>query len=116
MLSKHSLSVLVRGEDKVAVFEKMGVKAILFNSLEETELLQKLASEHDSESLPKSLGNSATDPHIHHQYGLWLPHSSRKSFCDRARRQEKANREGSPLYPRKPSTEPVQPNEPSSYV
>ncbi|KAK6614274.1 hypothetical protein H4I96_00595 [Botrytis cinerea] len=47
VLAKHSISVLIRGEEKVPVFEKMGVKPILFNSLEETEFLRKIASGHD---------------------------------------------------------------------
>ncbi|CCD45558.1 putative nad dependent epimerase dehydratase family protein [Botrytis cinerea BcDW1] len=47
VLAKHSVSVLIRGEEKVPVFEKMGVKPILFNSLEETEFLRKIASGHD---------------------------------------------------------------------
>lgn len=46
VLAEHSISVLIRGEEKVAVFEKMGVKPILFNTLDETEILRKLASEH----------------------------------------------------------------------
>ncbi|KAF8850555.1 NAD(P)-binding protein [Acephala macrosclerotiorum] len=47
VLAKHQISVLIRGKEKVAVFEKMGVKPILFNSLDETEFLRKLASEYD---------------------------------------------------------------------
>jgi hypothetical protein len=47
--AKHSVSVLVRGEDKAKTLEsKAGVKAILFQSLDEVDLLQHVASEHDS--------------------------------------------------------------------
>jgi hypothetical protein len=54
VLAEHSISVLIRGEEKVAVFEKMGVKPILFNSLDETDFLRKLASEYDSKSRSES--------------------------------------------------------------
>lgn len=42
-----SISVLIRGEDKVKVFEDLGVQTFLFNSLDELEMLQKAASVHD---------------------------------------------------------------------
>ncbi|KAG9229448.1 hypothetical protein BJ875DRAFT_410865 [Amylocarpus encephaloides] len=47
ILSKHSISVLVRGEDKAKVYETKGLRPILFNSLDELELLRQVASEHD---------------------------------------------------------------------
>lgn len=74
VLAKHSVSVLIRGEEKVPVFEKMGVKPILFNSLEETEFLRKIASGHDSKSAicMKARGNSWTDAISYHLFGLWL--------------------------------------------
>lgn len=48
ILPKHSISVLIRGEEKVDVFKNLGVTPILFNSLDETDLLRTIASEHDS--------------------------------------------------------------------
>ncbi|CZR69193.1 related to NAD dependent epimerase/dehydratase family protein [Phialocephala subalpina] len=47
VLAQHSISVLIRGQEKIAVYEKMGVKPILFKSLDETDFLQKLASGYD---------------------------------------------------------------------
>ncbi|PVH67617.1 NAD(P)-binding protein [Cadophora sp. DSE1049] len=43
----HSISVLIRGEEKVPTFKDLGVTPILFQSLDESELLRKVASEHD---------------------------------------------------------------------
>jgi hypothetical protein len=40
--------VVLRGEEKAKTFDKLGIKTILFNSLDDTELLQRAASEHDS--------------------------------------------------------------------
>lgn len=46
-ISNSSISVIVRGEDKAKVFEALGVNTITFNSLDEIELLQRVAQEHD---------------------------------------------------------------------
>ncbi|KAH7408891.1 hypothetical protein BKA64DRAFT_383831 [Cadophora sp. MPI-SDFR-AT-0126] len=43
----HSISVLIRGEEKAQTFKDLGVTPILFKSLDESELLRKVASEHD---------------------------------------------------------------------
>jgi uncharacterized protein YbjT (DUF2867 family) len=43
-----SISVIVRGEDKAKAFRELGVNVILFNSLDDIELLQRVAGEHDS--------------------------------------------------------------------
>ncbi|KAL5318042.1 hypothetical protein ACEPPN_015146 [Leptodophora sp. 'Broadleaf-Isolate-01'] len=43
----HTISVLIRGEEKVPTFKALGVTPILFQSLDESELLRKIASEHD---------------------------------------------------------------------
>ncbi|KAG4433790.1 hypothetical protein IFR05_010729 [Cadophora sp. M221] len=43
----HVISVLVRGEEKVPIFKALGVTPILFQSLDDSELLRKIASEHD---------------------------------------------------------------------
>ncbi|RFU29850.1 hypothetical protein B7463_g6514, partial [Scytalidium lignicola] len=45
--SSHSISALVRDEDKAKVLIEKGVKPILFKSLDESEVLKKAASEHD---------------------------------------------------------------------
>ncbi len=44
----ESISVLVRGNDKAEVFNSKGVKAILFNGLDEDEKIQEIASEDES--------------------------------------------------------------------
>jgi len=58
-LSKYPISVLVRGEDKAQVLLDKGVTPILFNSLDESDVLQKAASEHDGKPpSPKALNSS----------------------------------------------------------
>ncbi len=47
-IENSQLSVLVRGAARAKAFFKVGVNPILFNSLDETEVLEKTASEHDS--------------------------------------------------------------------
>jgi len=44
---KTSISVIVRGEDKAKTFETLGLNVILFNSLDDHEILQHAGSEHD---------------------------------------------------------------------
>jgi len=45
--SKYTISALVRGEDKATVLESKGVTPILFEDLDQSDVLQKAASEHD---------------------------------------------------------------------
>ncbi|KAG0645403.1 hypothetical protein D0Z07_8971 [Hyphodiscus hymeniophilus] len=44
---RHHLSVLIRGEERAAVFQSQGVHTVLFKGLDDTEVLQRIASEHD---------------------------------------------------------------------
>ena len=46
-VSNHLISALVRGEDKAKILAEKGVNPILFHSLDETDILQQVASEHD---------------------------------------------------------------------
>lgn len=46
--SAVAISVLIRGQERIKSYETKGVQPIIFNSLDETALLQKVASEHDS--------------------------------------------------------------------
>ncbi|TVY56105.1 Uncharacterized protein LCER1_G001958 [Lachnellula cervina] len=46
-LSKYPISVLVRGEDRAKILQNQGFNPILFQSLDEADVLQKVASEHD---------------------------------------------------------------------
>jgi hypothetical protein len=48
LLKEHLVSVLVRGEDKVKAFEAHGVTAIVFDGLDDSALLRRVAGEHDS--------------------------------------------------------------------
>ncbi|OQD73586.1 hypothetical protein PENDEC_c014G05107 [Penicillium decumbens] len=41
------IDVLIRGEDKVSLFENLGVKAITFQSLDETDFIRKVSSNYD---------------------------------------------------------------------
>ena len=50
-IKNSQLSVLVRGAEKAKAFSDANINPILFNSLDETEILEKAASEHDSESI-----------------------------------------------------------------
>jgi uncharacterized protein YbjT (DUF2867 family) len=51
---KHFISVLVRGEEKAKALQTQGVTTVLFNDLDDSALLQRIASEHDSmQSLPQ---------------------------------------------------------------
>ncbi|KAL2068512.1 hypothetical protein VTL71DRAFT_14849 [Oculimacula yallundae] len=43
----NTISVLIRGEEKVQTLKDLGVTPILFQSLDESEFLRKTASEHD---------------------------------------------------------------------
>ncbi|TVY27824.1 Uncharacterized protein LHYA1_G003089 [Lachnellula hyalina] len=45
--SKYPISVLVRGEDRAKILQGQGFNPILFHNLDETDILQKVASEHD---------------------------------------------------------------------
>jgi len=47
-LNKANISCLVRGEKSAKVLARKGVKPILFNSLDETNVLAQVASQHDS--------------------------------------------------------------------
>lgn len=46
-LAKYPISVLVRGEDKAKDLRSKGFHPILFNSLDEIDVLEKAATEHD---------------------------------------------------------------------
>ncbi|TAQ84378.1 hypothetical protein B7494_g7299 [Chlorociboria aeruginascens] len=46
--TKYPTSVLVRGRDKADALSNLGVKAILFDSLDQLDRLQQVASEHDT--------------------------------------------------------------------
>ena len=48
---KHPISVLVRGEEKAAIFQSKGVNTVLFDDLDDLATLQRSASEHDSMSI-----------------------------------------------------------------
>ena len=50
-IENSQLSVLVRGAARAKAFSEVGVNPILFNSLDETEVLEKAASEHDSKPI-----------------------------------------------------------------
>ena len=45
---KYPISVLVRDEKRAAVLRSQGTTPILFDDLDDSELLQRVASEHDS--------------------------------------------------------------------
>lgn len=47
LVKKCTISCLVRGEDKARILASQGVRPILFNSLDETDVLARVASEHD---------------------------------------------------------------------
>ncbi|KAH7305157.1 hypothetical protein BKA65DRAFT_486090 [Rhexocercosporidium sp. MPI-PUGE-AT-0058] len=47
ILPANTSSVLVRSDEKAAKFKASGVTPILFQSLDESDLLRKIASEHD---------------------------------------------------------------------
>ena len=47
-IKSSQISVLIRGAEKAKAFSDAGVNPILFNSLDESEVLEKVASEHDS--------------------------------------------------------------------
>ena len=50
--TQYTVSILVREEERAKALEiKYGVKTYLFHSLDETDLRQKVAGEHDSKSL-----------------------------------------------------------------
>lgn len=57
IVTKDSISVVVRGEEKAKTLEKLGVKTVLFNSLDDSELLRRIASKHDSTYLPVVFAN-----------------------------------------------------------
>ena len=44
----HPISVLVRDEEKAKALQAQGVKTVLFNDLDDSALLQRIAGEHDS--------------------------------------------------------------------
>ena len=48
-LQNLEISVLVRGEEKEKVLAGLGVKPIYFNSLDDSDIITKAASENDSE-------------------------------------------------------------------
>jgi len=46
-VNTSQIDVLIRGEDKVSLFENLGVKAITFQSLDETDFIRKVSSNYD---------------------------------------------------------------------
>lgn len=64
--SKHPVSVLIRRREKAALFEKMGLNPIFFESLDESGLLRQVASEHDT------ILHLVTTPHLPRLWSLDL--------------------------------------------
>ncbi|TVY45303.1 Uncharacterized protein LOCC1_G003149 [Lachnellula occidentalis] len=52
-LSKYPISVLVRGEERAKILQDQGFNPVLFHSLDEADILQKVASEHDNRDQQK---------------------------------------------------------------
>ena len=46
-IKDSQISVLIRGEEKAKALNDVGVTAIPFSNLDESDLLEKVASEHD---------------------------------------------------------------------
>ena len=49
-MKASTITCVVRGKDKAKALEDLGVKTLLFNGLDETDVLAEAASEHDSKS------------------------------------------------------------------
>jgi hypothetical protein len=49
IIKRIKVTAVVRQESQAALLREHGINAIVFSGLEDTELLQQLASEHDSE-------------------------------------------------------------------
>ena len=47
VIKAATISVLVRGKDKASVLESKGVRTILFEGFDDSEVIKKAASEHD---------------------------------------------------------------------
>jgi hypothetical protein len=97
-LKKSNISCLVRGEDKARILESQGVKPILFNSLDETDILAEVASKHDGNFVQTPPINDLTYSYylilvvIHAASGFHTL-SARALILGLAKRKEKTGRE-----------------------
>jgi uncharacterized protein YbjT (DUF2867 family) len=61
-LKNLQISVLVRSEEQAKRFTELGVTPILFTDLNDVEVIQKAASEHDGEFLLYTVAETALKP------------------------------------------------------
>ena len=63
-LRSLQISALVRSEEQAKRFTGIGVTPILFTDLDDVEVIQKAASEHDGEFLLCTLAENSTETSI----------------------------------------------------
>jgi hypothetical protein len=95
----------VRGEDKTKALAKLGVNTLLFNGLNETDVLAEAASKHDGKLIISHTlwlkAQILTEAYSRNTCCIWLPYALSKGTGVGTSPEKENDGQGSSLYPRK---------------
>jgi hypothetical protein len=96
---------MVRGEDKAKALANLGVNTLLFNGLDETDVLAKAASKHDSKLIISYAlwlkSQKLIETYSRNTCCIWLPYALSKGTGVGTSPEKENDGQGSSLYPRK---------------
>ena len=102
-LKDIDLSVLVRGEDRARVLAEKGLHVHLFRDLDQTELLEDIASNYDGmhmRFLRKQMENKSNSPASRHPVCDWISYGLRGCLNPRPGKSSEEDRKADVLYSR----------------
>jgi hypothetical protein len=96
---KHTISVLVRGEDRAKILADKGVEPILFQELDEIDVLERVASQHDSTHVIPNSKQSILIGTSCHPHCVWISYSFSNGVGLGPGSEKERDWKGSPLHP-----------------